>query len=105
MGKQVVREQDGLRPLEVCVAGHDEVLVRLGSLEERALNLDQSVLHMLHCVPDKEVQVERNLVVAAPASMQLERHIAYDLAQPPLHGRVHVLVDQSPCKAPRLHLL
>ena len=95
-----MREQDRLRPLQVRVAGHDETLVRLGYRQERAHRLEQAVSYASCGIPNEEVQVERHLVVAAPTRVQLERHVSDDLAQPPLDGRVHVLVLKRPREQP-----
>ena len=55
-------------------------------------------------VPGEEVRVEGDLIVPAPARVQLERHVAHDLPQPALDRRVHVLVGEVPGKPPGLDL-
>src|SRR3990170_1670323 len=96
MGEQVVGEQYRLRPLEVRVAGQYEIPMRPGDLDERAHRLQQTVPYAPRGVPDEEAQVEGDLVVAAAARVQLQRHVADQLAQPPLYGRVYVLVRKRP---------
>src|SRR5215208_4339695 len=98
----MVGQQDRLRPLEVCVAGQDEVPMRLSNLDYRAHRLEQAVPYASCGVPNEEMEVEGDLVVTTPARVQLERHVPDDFAQTSLDGRVHVLVRKSPRKPPRL---
>jgi hypothetical protein len=88
----------------MCVAGEYEIPVPLRYLDEGAHCVEQSVPYISRGVPDKQVEVEGDLIVAAAARVKLERHVPDDLAQPPLDGRVYVLVFQSPRKPPRFDL-
>ena len=65
--QQVVREQDRLRPLQVGIAGQDYVPVRLRHLDERPHRLPQGSGELVRRIPDEEVEVQGDLVVAAPA--------------------------------------
>jgi hypothetical protein len=92
MGEQVVGEQQRLRPLQVRVAGQQGFPVLLRHLHEGPHGREHALAKPLRRVADEEVKVECHLVVAAAARVQLERHVAHHLAQPPLDRRVHVLV-------------
>src|SRR3712207_8685976 len=52
----------------------------------------------------EEVEVERYLVVAAAARVQLEGNIADDLFEPSFDGGVHVLVLEGPRELSCLYL-
>ena len=51
------------------------------------------------------MKVQGDLVVAAPARVQLECHISHQLPQPPLDGCMHVLVGERPRELSGLYLI
>ena len=100
MGKQVVRQQDGLRSLQVCVAGQHEIPLCLRHLDEGAHHPEEAVAYLFGGVAGEEAQVEGDLIVAAPPRVQLERNVPGQLPQPPLDRRVNVLVRERPREPP-----
>ncbi len=86
----MVGEEHRLRPLQVGVAGHDHVQVRLGLLYQRPLQVphrgDQPAQGLLHV----EVHVRGHLVVAAAAGVELARQRPHHPAEQMLHVHVHV---------------
>ena len=90
--QQVVREVDRLRALEVRVAGHRPVLVALGELDERALQLLQLLERLQRVRAREHRHVGRDLVVARARGVELAADRADDLRQPPLDRHVDVLV-------------
>ena len=64
-------EQDRLRPLQMRIARHNRIEVRLRLLEQRFLQLDQQINELNHALAQVEMHVRRHLIVAAAAGMQL----------------------------------
>src|SRR5918992_5950857 len=100
----MVGEQYRLRPLQVGVAGEHEIPVSLSYLHERPQRREHTVLYSLRRVADEEVEVERHLVVAAAARVQLEGYVAYQFSEPPLDRCMDVLVLNGPGELSRLDL-
>ncbi len=91
VGEQVVRERDRLRALQVRVAGQDGLLVLARAGDERALEPAERRVAAIAGGDDEEPLVERDLVVAAAAGVQVAGVGADELAEPPLDVGVHVL--------------
>ena len=67
----MVREVNRLRALQVCVAGDDDTVVRLPKRDERLLQRAQFQLQLDDLVAKPHPHVERDLVVARAAGVQL----------------------------------
>ena len=93
--EQVVREQHRLRALQVRVAG--EVRRRSASSARRSSTACSSWMRARPAralAPEEQPQVERDLVVAAAAGVQLGAGRARDLGDPPLDRGVDVFVGR-----------
>ena len=90
VGEEVVRRQHRLGPLQVRVAGQDDVAVALGRVDERPLQLAQPAVEVVDGVAHPELDVGDDLVVAAAAGVQLAADVAEPLDQGPLDVRVDV---------------
>ncbi len=109
VGEQVVAEVDRLGALQVGVAGHRPVAVRLGQLEQprhrRPRQLDRAQRMRL----DEHRDVGRHLVVARAPGVQLAGQRADLFAEQPLDRHVDVLVGGLEGEArladPRPHVL
>ena len=64
VGEQMVAERDGLRDLQVRVAGHDRVGVAFGEIDERAAQRCESRDERVDRVAQPQPQVGGDLVVA-----------------------------------------
>jgi hypothetical protein len=84
-------EEDGLRLLEVRVAGERVLGVALGELEERALRVAGEFIEAVDLVAQEEARSDGHLVVAAAAGVELVAGRADDLDQTRLDETVHVL--------------
>ena len=84
-------EGDGLRPLQVRVAGHDgvRVLLRLGA--EDADELRQKLYGVGRQVAQVEPGVQGDLVVAAAGGVELAARVAQALGQDSLDKAVYIL--------------
>ncbi len=60
-----------LRPLQVCVSRHNGGGVLSGECEQDTQQLFDKPLDFLALLPQVEPHVKRNLVIAAPAGVQL----------------------------------
>ena len=88
----MVREVDRLGALEVGVAGHRPVEVRLGHAQDHALQVLQRLDRPQRVCAREHRHVRGHLVVARARGVQPPADGPDDLGQPPLHGHVDVLV-------------
>ena len=103
--EQMVREQHRLRPLEVRVAGEVHVGGFLGPAQQHRLELvDARRLHPA-LAAQVQAQIERDLVVAAAAGVQLGAGRARDLGDAALDRGVDVLVGGRERERARRELL
>ncbi len=63
--EQMVRKVDRLRPLQMRVAGDDQLRMPPGQVDERTLDGAERVAEIIAFGAEVEAQVERDLVVAA----------------------------------------
>ena len=87
-----MREIDGLRALEMRVARHRPVQVRLGDAHDHGLQVLQRLDRPQRVRAGEHRHVGRDLVVARAGGVQLAADGADDLGQPPLDRHVDVLV-------------
>ena len=92
VGQQVMREIDRLRALQVRVAGHRPVQVRLGDAHDHRLQVLQRLDRPQRVGAREHRHVGGDLVVARARRVELAADRADDLGQPPLDGHVDVLV-------------
>jgi hypothetical protein len=76
----------------VGVAGNDGVGIARGQIEQRLHRAGQQRAHAVALAAQPQAQVERNLLIAAAAGMDLIRHRAGMLLQLADHQRVDVFV-------------
>ena len=76
-----MRQRDGLRALQVRVAGEHCVDLAVRALDERQGQLAQRAVELVAQIDHEETQVEGDLVVAAARRMQLSRDRTDALAQ------------------------
>ena len=88
----MVGQQHRLGPLQVGVARQVDVLGGLGPLEQHLLEIVDPAGHDQQLPLGEQAQVGGDLVVAAAAGVQPGPDLAGDLGDPPLDGRVDVLV-------------
>ena len=81
VSKHVVREEDGLRALQMRVARHDRVGIALRRLDERTLQVGDAAEHGERLAAHIEVRVERDLVVAAARRVQPAARLADRVGQ------------------------
>ena len=95
--EQVMGEQDGLGVLQVRHAGHRDVRVPLGLVDERRLEVGDRAHQPTRLVAQVQPQVGGDLVVAAAPGAQFAAERAEPLQQAAFERRVHVLVrDRRP---------
>ena len=92
VGEQVVAQVDGLRPLQVRVAGRRPVAVRLGLRHQRLHQALEQRDRARGVGADEQGQVGGHLVVARAGRVELAAERADQLGQPPLDRHVDVLV-------------
>ena len=83
-------EQDRLSALQVRIPGHPAVQVLFRASEQRSLDVGDAVIHVAEDVAEIEPLVQRDLVVAGAARMELAAHRARQLDEPPLDVHVDV---------------
>ena len=76
IGQEVVGEQDRLGPLQVGVAGHDDVLVQVGQAHPGQAQVGEIMDEALHLLRQVEAHVQGHLVVPAPGGVELLAHLA-----------------------------
>ena len=98
-------EVDGLGALQVRVARHRPVDVRLGDLHDHGLQVRQRLDRPQRVRAREHRHVGRDLVVARARGVQLAADRADDLRQPPLDGHVDVLVGVQELELAGVELL
>jgi hypothetical protein len=88
----MVREQHRLRALEVRVAGYERRRVSARDAAERALQGGQRGVDRVALGAEPEAQVRRDLIVPAPARVELAAERPDHLRQAALDRHVDVLV-------------
>ena len=91
VSEEVVGQRDRLGLLEVRVARQIGVARRLGLGEQRALETDDQIDHLVDRAARPEPEIGRDLVVAAPAGVHL-RPGRIEFGDPPFDRGVDVLV-------------
>src|SRR5207248_678607 len=89
VGEEVVGGEDGLSALQVRVAGQDEVAVMLGSLEEGALEVEETGVEGIAGVACPEFDGGDDLIVTAAGGVEL----APEVAEPVDESAFDVRVD------------
>ena len=92
MGEDPLGRPDGLAPLEVGVARHEEVHRAPGQLQEGPGDLAHLLLESVGRLHPPEAEVGGHLVVPGAPRVELPRQGAHLLPQEPLHQGVDVLV-------------
>ncbi len=104
MGEQVVREQDGLRVLQVGAPRHDRLGMRLGLGHERVDDAEEIARDDAGVIEQVQTHERRDLVVAAAPRPQLAAELGTDLGdEGGLERAVHVFVAGSRLQSAVLH--
>jgi hypothetical protein len=90
----MMSEENRLGTLEVRVAGHHDIAVEFGKIEERTTRFDDSLGDLEQSFAHPETEVERHLIVAAARRMESPRDRPDELVEAPLYAQVNVLVRQ-----------
>ena len=98
----VVRQGDGLRLLQVGIAGHDGVQVVLRNVQQDAEQLAEHLLRLLTGKFGVHAAIQRHLIVAAAPGVQAFARFADALGQQGLHVHVDVLRVHHPVDFARL---
>jgi hypothetical protein len=91
----VVREEDRLRGLQVRVARHDHVHIRLGKVNERRLQRAELVNNRVDLITQPKAHICRDLIIAAAAGVQALARIADLGDQRRLDVRVNIFHARS----------
>jgi hypothetical protein len=65
----MVREQNWLGSLKMCISGHDDIFILLGLSNQCSLQSGGELQQMADPVSEEQTLVESNLVIAAPGRM------------------------------------
>ena len=77
--------------LQVCVSGHEHVLVLFALGEQFVEEQQHAVGHLAQFVAREELQVHQHLIVARASRVYLLAHVAQSACEHQLHLRVNVL--------------
>ncbi len=105
IGKQVMAEQDGLRPLQVGIPGQHHVHGAVGKADEHLLQRGQQFVDLGDLVAQVHPDVQRDLVVPAPRRVQLAAHGADLLDQAALDVHVDVFEGRAELERARYDLV
>ena len=75
-------EEHRLRPLQMGIAGHDDVPVRLCQVEKGFLQSDKLLYGLSDGFSGEEAHVQRNLVISGAGGVELLTYIANLLDKP-----------------------
>ena len=96
IGEEVMGQQDGLGALEVGVAGHDDVCVLFGLLQEGLLEVDGGFDGLPACFHGVEAHIGGDLVVAGAGGVKLPGNVADLLFEAGLDIHVDVFEFRTP---------
>mmetsp|Transcript_37337 Transcript_37337/g.71570 ORF Transcript_37337/g.71570 Transcript_37337/m.71570 type:complete len:330 (-) Transcript_37337:278-1267(-) len=102
--EEFVRQQDGLRALQVGVARHHQPGVGLGQVVQGDLHFPQARAHLVDGVARPQPHVRHHLVVARARRVQLLARLADLVNQRRLHVHVHVLTVGAPLELASFNL-
>jgi hypothetical protein len=85
-----MRQKNGLRSLQMSVAGHYTPSVSFCKLNKRSLEEPGRLEKRIYFRAQEEAKISRYLIVTAPASVQLVTHIADGLGELILNEAVYV---------------
>jgi hypothetical protein len=91
ISQQVVGQENWLGLLQMSIAGHDDVFVRLSQLHQRSLQSFYLIDSFRDFLLDEEAQVQSYLVIPGTGGMELASHIAYLFKQPRLDIHMYIL--------------
>ncbi len=94
----MMAERDGLRDLQVRVAGHDRVGVPLGQIDERAAQRGKPIGEPVDRLAQPEPQVGGHLVVARATGVEPLAGVADERGEPLLDVEMNVLEVARPRK-------
>ena len=101
----MVGKQHGLGPLQVGVAGHEQVLMLLSKLQQHPLHTPYLANCFAYDLPGVEPHVQCNLVVAGAAGVEASAHGSNHVRQAPLNVHVQVFQRRVPGELPRLYFV
>ena len=88
---EMMTEGDGLRPLQVGIAGHDSIRVGFRLIRHGRSQLLDQIGYFFDFVPQIQTDVQRHLIISAPGGVEFFPHIAYPLRQHLLNEHVDIL--------------
>ena len=100
VGHQVVGKQDGLRPLQMGVAGHDDALIIFRLRDDRPKHILYQRGDLIDLVFEIHSQVQRHLIVPAAGGVELFAHIPQPLGQHLLDEHMDVLAAKVEFQRP-----
>ena len=95
---------DGLRPLEMGVAGHDVPCALLGLVAKHGDKFFYLALNMLAGGAQVQADVQRDLIVAASCRVQALSRVSDPLGQKRLDVHVDILVVRGKFDVPRFDI-
>src|SRR5699024_7208687 len=100
----MVRQRDRLRLLQMRKSRHKSMYVLLHDGEQRLKELLYKFIELRDLVSYIELHVERDLVIAASARVQLLAHISDAVDEVGLHEAVNILIFTGDLKLAALHV-
>ena len=97
-------EEDRLCPLQMSIAGHDDLFVLVGSLKESLLEVPDKLHDGDNFPADIHMSVESNLVVAAAGSMESAAGSADSIGEAFLDIEVDILQSDGEVKLSPVYL-
>src|SRR3989442_7851137 len=104
MREEVVSEGHRLCALEVRIARHQRVDLLACTLDQSAREIEDRGIELIERVDGEEPEVQGDLIVPAPARMQLPGDLAHQIPEAMLDDRVHILEVARPGEALLIHL-
>jgi hypothetical protein len=80
--------------LKVCEARHYHLDIRFSQIHNAFLHILYEFKDIPYLVPKEKPEVQSNLVIAAPRSMQFARRLTYLPAQTFLNGKMDVFISR-----------
>ena len=94
IGQQMVGEENGLRPLQVGIAGHDGGLILLRLVQNGIDKGFDQLGDFVHLAAQVHPQIQGHLVVPGAGGVELLAHISQALGQHLLHKHMDILAGK-----------
>ena len=101
---EMMGEGDRLRLLQVGETRHEGIQILLHDAQDSLQKMLQQGVRLVNLIADVKLHIQRDLIIAAAAGMQLLSGVPDPADQMRLHKAVNILIFIRKCKFPALDI-